>query len=86
MDGVVTAVSRSATHSMSKRNVDAIRLLAGLGVEGDVHMGETVKTVPGFGATRRNRTCARSTSSTPSCTTSSAPAASTSLPAGWART
>jgi MOSC domain-containing protein YiiM len=43
MDGVVTAVSRSATHSLSKRNVDVIRLLTGLGIEGDAHMGETVK-------------------------------------------
>jgi MOSC domain-containing protein YiiM len=28
---------------MSKPNCDCIRLLAGLGVEGDAHMGETVK-------------------------------------------
>ena len=43
MKGVVTAVSRSATHTMSKRTAAAIRLLAGLGVEGDAHLGETVK-------------------------------------------
>lgn len=43
MVGVVVAVSRSAVHSMTKPNLDAIRLLAGLGVEGDAHMGETVK-------------------------------------------
>ena len=43
MDGVVTAVSRSATHTMSKRSEEAIRLLAGLGIEGDAHAGETVK-------------------------------------------
>ena len=43
MDGVVTAVSRSATHTMSKPNEASIRLLAGLGVEGDAHLGETVK-------------------------------------------
>jgi len=43
MAGVVTAVSRSATHTMSKPNQDGIRLLAGLGVEGDAHQGETVK-------------------------------------------
>ena len=43
MDGFVTAVSRSATHSLSKPNEDSIRLLAGLGVEGDAHLGETVK-------------------------------------------
>ncbi|HVA92137.1 MAG TPA: MOSC domain-containing protein [Chloroflexota bacterium] len=43
MDGVVTAVSRGATHMFSKPNQDSIRLLAGLGVEGDAHQGETVK-------------------------------------------
>lgn len=43
MDGTVTAVSRSAKHTFGKPNDDAIRLLAGLGVEGDAHMGETVK-------------------------------------------
>ncbi|GAA4714156.1 MOSC domain-containing protein [Brevibacillus fulvus] len=41
--GVVLAVSRSATHSFSKQNHDSIRLLAGLGVEGDAHLGVTVK-------------------------------------------
>jgi MOSC domain-containing protein YiiM len=40
---VVTAVSRSETHSLSKPSTDAVRLLAGLGVEGDAHLGETVK-------------------------------------------
>lgn len=43
MNGVVTAVSRSATHTMSKANERSIRLLAGLGVEGDAHRGETVR-------------------------------------------
>lgn len=43
MAGVVTAVSRSATHSLSKRNQECIRLLAGLGVEGDAHLGTTVQ-------------------------------------------
>lgn len=43
MGGVVTAVSREATHSFSKQNQDSIRLLPGLGVEGDAHMGKTVK-------------------------------------------
>ena len=41
--GVVAAVSRSPTHTMSKPNSDAIRLVAGLGVEGDAHQGATVK-------------------------------------------
>jgi MOSC domain-containing protein YiiM len=43
MGAVVTAVCRSATHTMSKRCEDSVRLLAGLGVEGDAHLGETVK-------------------------------------------
>ena len=41
--GSVTAVSRSATHTMTKPNQTSIRLLTGLGVEGDAHMGKTVK-------------------------------------------
>lgn len=43
MDGVVIAVSRSATHTFTKPSQESIKLLTGLGVEGDVHMGETVK-------------------------------------------
>ena len=43
MTGTVTAVSRSKSHSFSKSPEISIRLLAGLGVEGDAHMGETVK-------------------------------------------
>ncbi|MXQ12017.1 MOSC domain-containing protein [Microvirga makkahensis] len=43
MDASVVAVSRSPTHSFAKPNVARIRLLAGLGIEGDVHAGETVK-------------------------------------------
>ena len=43
MAGVVTAVSRSARHTLIKPNEDSIRLLAGLGVEGDAHSGATVK-------------------------------------------
>ena len=43
MDGIVMAVSRSATHTLSKKNHSSIRLLTGLGVEGDAHRGETVK-------------------------------------------
>lgn len=41
--GKVTAVSRSPTHTFSKPNQESIRLLAGLGVEGDAHSGATVK-------------------------------------------
>ncbi|HVH82475.1 MAG TPA: MOSC domain-containing protein [Stellaceae bacterium] len=43
MSGTVIAVSRSRGHSFSKPNEGSIRLLAGLGVEGDAHMGTTVK-------------------------------------------
>jgi MOSC domain-containing protein YiiM len=43
MGGVVTAVSRSPAHTMTKPNQASIRLLAGLGVEGDAHLGVTVK-------------------------------------------
>jgi MOSC domain-containing protein YiiM len=43
MDGTVVAVAASPTHTMSKPVADSIRLLAGLGVEGDAHQGVTVK-------------------------------------------
>jgi MOSC domain-containing protein YiiM len=43
MAGTVTAVSRGATHTFSKLGESSIRLLAGLGVEGDAHLGETVQ-------------------------------------------
>ena len=43
MQAIVTAVSASPGHSFSKPNRDSIRLLAGLGVEGDAHLGTTVK-------------------------------------------
>ena len=43
MQAVVTAVSSSPSHSFSKPNRESIRLLAGLGVEGDAHLGTTVK-------------------------------------------
>jgi MOSC domain-containing protein YiiM len=39
----VSAVSRSAEHGPPKRPVDAIRLVAGLGVEGDAHAGARVR-------------------------------------------
>jgi MOSC domain-containing protein YiiM len=39
----VTAVSTGTSHGISKRNEDVIRLVAGHGVEGDVHAGATVK-------------------------------------------
>ncbi|MEU7887252.1 MOSC domain-containing protein [Microbispora bryophytorum] len=43
MTSRVTAVSRSAAHTFSKTSLESIRLLAGLGVEGDAHAGVTVK-------------------------------------------
>jgi hypothetical protein len=43
MGGIVTAVSRQATHAFSKQNQESIRLLLGLGVEDDAHMGTSVK-------------------------------------------
>jgi MOSC domain-containing protein YiiM len=43
MSGIVTAVSRSAGHTLTKPNEDKIALLVGLGVEGDAHSGATVK-------------------------------------------
>ena len=41
--GVVTAVSRSDEYTFTKPVRESITLLAGLGVEGDVHQGVTVK-------------------------------------------
>ena len=41
--GGVVAVSRSPGHTLSKPEEETIRLLQGLGVEGDAHMGTTVK-------------------------------------------
>jgi MOSC domain-containing protein YiiM len=43
MDGTISAVSRSSEYTFSKPNEAGIRLLAGLGVEGDIHSGEKVK-------------------------------------------
>lgn len=43
MDGVVVAVSRSEEHTFTKENQHSIQLLTGLGVEGDSHLGKTVK-------------------------------------------
>jgi MOSC domain-containing protein YiiM len=40
-DGTVVAVSRGRGHDFSKTPSDRIRLLAGLGVEGDAHLGKT---------------------------------------------
>ena len=43
MTGMIVAVGRDERHRFSKPALPAIRLLAGLGVEGDAHCGVTVK-------------------------------------------
>ena len=42
-DGRVESVHASPGHTLGKPARTAIRLLAGLGVEGDAHLGRTVK-------------------------------------------
>jgi MOSC domain-containing protein YiiM len=42
-DGRVVSVNASAGHTLRKPGHERIRLLEGLGVEGDAHMGATVK-------------------------------------------
>ena len=43
MSAQVISVSRSGSHGFSKQNQSSIRLIEGLGVEGDAHQGVTVK-------------------------------------------
>jgi MOSC domain-containing protein YiiM len=43
MEGKVIALSLSQSHSFSKPNQQSIKLLTGLGVEGDTHLGEKVQ-------------------------------------------
>jgi MOSC domain-containing protein YiiM len=43
MPPTIIAVSRDADHAFSKPNEGSIRLLKGLGVEGDAHLGVTVQ-------------------------------------------
>jgi MOSC domain-containing protein YiiM len=43
MTASILAVSQSGRHTFSKPNQLSIRLLRGLGVEGDAHMGEKVR-------------------------------------------
>lgn len=43
MPATIVAVSRSPGHTLSKLKEGSIRLLEGLGVEGDAHVGVTVK-------------------------------------------
>ena len=43
MVGHVVAVARSERHEFTKPRVESIRLVAGLGVDGDAHSGRTVQ-------------------------------------------
>lgn len=43
MTGSVASVSRCRRYSFSKQAVDSVRLVAGFGVEGDIHAGEQVQ-------------------------------------------
>jgi MOSC domain-containing protein YiiM len=43
MAGSVVAVSRSGSHTFTKPNEPVIRLITGLGVDGDTHLGEKVQ-------------------------------------------
>lgn len=43
MSAVVASVARSPEYTFQKPSVDRIRLIEGLGVEGDVHAGRTVR-------------------------------------------
>lgn len=43
MEPRVVSVSSSAGHTFSKRSVEAIELIAGVGVRGDAHAGGTVR-------------------------------------------
>lgn len=40
---IIFSLSKSASHTFNKYTYQQIRLLEGLGVEGDAHMGKTVK-------------------------------------------
>ena len=42
-EGIVVSVCRNPTHALGKPTRDRIRLLAGLGVEGDAHAGKRVR-------------------------------------------
>ena len=39
----IVALSKSQTHTLQKFNCNSFNLLEGLGVEGDAHMGKTIK-------------------------------------------
>lgn len=43
MPGKIIALARSPSHDFSKQRCENLRLIAGIGVEGDAHAGETVQ-------------------------------------------
>ena len=43
MSGIVLALARDALHRVSKQKVELLRLVAGLGVDGDAHAGLTMQ-------------------------------------------
>lgn len=43
LTGKVVAVAKDSVHRFSKKVVSEIRIIDGLGVEGDAHLGRTVK-------------------------------------------
>jgi hypothetical protein len=43
LEGLVESVHSSSSHTFSKHSQPSLRLLEGLGAEGDAHMGVTVK-------------------------------------------
>ena len=56
MTPTIVAVHSSPTHSMSKPSQGSITLLTGVGIEGDVHRGETVKRATTWRTARWART------------------------------
>lgn len=43
MAGIVIAVNFSSSHSFNKSSQESIKLIAGIGIEGDAHAGKTVQ-------------------------------------------
>jgi hypothetical protein len=59
MSAIAAAVSSSPGYTLAKPNQDKIRLLAGLGVEGDAHSGATVRHRSRLARFAANPICAR---------------------------
>lgn len=77
MDAIVAAVCRDDEHRFSKAPIEQIVLLAGLGVQGDAHLGVTVQHRSRVAADPTQPNLRQCTSSTPSCSTRSASMATT---------